>query len=277
MPSLPRKYVIVGGFSWEASALANNKLQITTQKEANGRLQKAMQTAASDAAKELQSKDKRIHQLEKKVSCRSWRLHCFAWPFLTYSPQIQSLRDERAAKAREFSEAQQHISRLMNVMGFSAKSNDKCSSKSQRSRDADIAPTPSRRQSAAYDDDDDIQLAESFESLATNLQGPTPKRPKGNGRSVHALQAPAPKTPAASNTVAIANAPKTGPRQPLIEAGTNSPVKSQASLGSKGSQYDSASAGNMGENRLQDLDLDMDLEFSKDFLFTSTAFSPSNN
>ncbi|OKO97384.1 hypothetical protein PENSUB_10178 [Penicillium subrubescens] len=230
--------------------------EISTQKEVNGRLQKAMQTAASDAAKELQSKDKRIHQLEKK---------------------IQSLRDERAAKAREFSEAQQHIGRLMNVMGFSAKSNEKSSSKSQRSRDAIIAPTPSRRQSAVYDDDDDIQLAESFEYLASNLQGPTPKRPKGNGRSIHPLQAPAPKTPAAKNSVTSTNAPKTGLRQPLIEAGTNSPVKSQASLGSKGSQYDSASAGNMGENRLQDLDLDMDLEFSKDFLFTSTAFSPSNN
>lgn len=165
----------------------------------------------------------------------------------------------------------------MNVMGFSAKSNDKTSSKSQRSRDADIAPTPSRRQSAAYDDDDDIQLAESFESLASNLQGPTPKRPKGNGRSIHPLQAPAPKTPAASKSVASANAPKTGSRQPLIEAGTNSAVKSQASSGSKGSQYDATLAGKIGENRLQDLDLDMDLEFSRDFIFTSTAFSPSNN
>jgi hypothetical protein len=165
----------------------------------------------------------------------------------------------------------------MNVMGFSAKSNDKSSSKSQRSRDADIAPAPSRRQSATYDDDDDIQLAESFESLASNLQGPTPKRPKGNGRSMHPLQAPSPKNPAARNSLVNANAPKTGLRQPLIEVGTNSPVKSQASLGSKGSQYDAASPGNIGENRLQDLDLDMDLEFSKDFLFTSTAFSPSNN
>lgn len=182
-------------------------------------------------------------------------------PFLTYFPQVQSLRDERAAKAREFSEAQQHIGRLMNVMGFSAKPNDKSSSKSQRSRDADVDPTPSRRQSTAYDDVDDVQLAESFESLASNLQGPTPKRPKGNGRSIHPLQGPAPKTPAANSSVANASAPKTVSRKPLIEAGTNSPVKSQGSLGSKSSQYDSASAGNMGENRLQDLDLDMDLEF----------------
>lgn len=41
------------------------------QKEENGLLQKAMQIAASDVSKELQSKDKRIHQLEKKVSSHS--------------------------------------------------------------------------------------------------------------------------------------------------------------------------------------------------------------
>lgn len=162
----------------------------------------------------------------------------------------------------------------MNVMGFSAKPNDKSSNKSQRNGDADTAPTPSQRQTTAYDDDDDMHLAESFESLASNLQGPTPKRPRGNRRSIHPLQAPVPKTPAADSSVANANVPKTGPRQPLIEAGTNSPVKSQVSHGSKGSQDDTA--GNMGENMLQDLDLDMDLEFSKDFIFTSTAFSPSN-
>lgn len=166
----------------------------------------------------------------------------------------------------------------MNVMGFSAKTTDKSSSKSQRNRDRDIAPTPSRRQSTTYDDDDDdIQLAESFGSLASNLQGPTPKRPKGNGRSMHPLQAPVPKTPAVGSSMSKPNVPKTGPRQPLIDAGTNSPVKSQVSPGSKGSQYDPASPGNMGENLLQDLDLDMDLEFSKDFIFTSTAFSASNN
>lgn len=162
----------------------------------------------------------------------------------------------------------------MNVMGFSAKPNDKSSNKCQRNGDADTAPTPSQRQTTAYDDDDDMHLAESFESLASNLQGPTPKRPRGNRRSIHPLQAPVPKTPAADSSVANANVPKTGPRQPLIEAGTNSPVKSQVSHGSKGSQDDTA--GNMGENMLQDLDLDMDLEFSKDFIFTSTAFSPSN-
>jgi hypothetical protein len=165
----------------------------------------------------------------------------------------------------------------MNVMGFSAKPNDKSSTKSQRSRDADIVPTPSRQQSAKYDDDDDIQLAESFDSLASNLQGPTPKRPKGNGCSTHPLQAPPPKTPAAGSSVVNSNLAKIGTRKPLIEVGTNSPVKSQVSLGSKGSQYEAASAGNIGENRLQDLDLDMDLEFSKDSFCTSTAFSASNH
>jgi hypothetical protein len=263
--------------SRRAKEFSNKLLQVTRQKEENGLLQKAMQTAASDASKELKSKDKRIHQLEKKVS----GLPTGLIPGFSASnilPQIQSLRDERAAKAREFSEAQQHIGRLMNVMGFSAKTTDKSSSKSQHSRDPNIAPTPGRRQSISYDDDDDdIQLSESFESLASNLQGPTPKRPKSNGRSMHPSQASVPKTPVADSSVTKTNFPKTGIRQPLIDAGTNSPAKSQVRPGTKDSQNNTASPGNVGENRLQDLDLDMDLEFSKDFIFTSTAFTASKN
>lgn len=235
--------------------------------------------------KQLQAMRPRSYSLRINAFI-SWRKRYIVIPqvvitfipsFSNLLPQVQSLRNERAAKAREFSEAQQHIGRLMNVMGFSANPNEKSSNKSQRSRDADIAPTPSRRQSTTYDEDDDIQLAESFESLASNLQAPTPKRPKGNGRSIHPLQAPAPETPAPGSAEANANVPRTGPRQPLIEAGTNRPVKSQVSLGSKRSQYNTALAGNMGENRLQDLDLDMDLDFSKDFIFTSAAFSPTNS
>lgn len=54
--------------SRRAKEFSNKGLQVTKHKEEYGLLQKAMQSAASDASKELQSKDKRIHQLEKKVS-----------------------------------------------------------------------------------------------------------------------------------------------------------------------------------------------------------------
>jgi len=42
-------------------------LQISKHKEENSRLQGKMHAAAQDASKELQAKDARMHQLEKKV------------------------------------------------------------------------------------------------------------------------------------------------------------------------------------------------------------------
>ncbi|CRG82883.1 Intracellular protein transport protein USO1 [Talaromyces islandicus] len=60
-------------------------------------IQNRAESKISKAEKELRTKDKRVQYLEKKV---------------------ESLRIERSAKAREFSEAQEHITRLMNVMGF---------------------------------------------------------------------------------------------------------------------------------------------------------------
>lgn len=52
----------------------DKELQVAKQKEQNVLLQKTMQTAASDASRELQSKSKRIHQLERKVSSQFPRL-----------------------------------------------------------------------------------------------------------------------------------------------------------------------------------------------------------
>jgi hypothetical protein len=102
----------------------------------------SMQAAALDASKDAQLKDKRIQHLERKVIdttyvCKTWMLERpgFAYigginylslqvldPFVFQLGIFRSIksRDERAAKAREFSEAQQHIGRLMGVMGFSA-------------------------------------------------------------------------------------------------------------------------------------------------------------
>ncbi|KAF7586718.1 hypothetical protein BBP40_008416 [Aspergillus hancockii] len=77
--------------------LSKSTAECTEQKEEIATLQGAIQAAASTAAKDLQTKEKRLQYLEKKV---------------------QHLRDERAAKTREFSEAQQHIGRLITVMGW---------------------------------------------------------------------------------------------------------------------------------------------------------------
>ncbi|KAJ5594296.1 uncharacterized protein N7459_000504 [Penicillium hispanicum] len=238
-------------------------LEIERQKEENQRLHATMQDAARDASKELQFKDKRIHHLEKK---------------------IQSLRDERAAKAREFSEAQQHIGRLMNVMGFSAQPIEpigpSAASKHQNTRRDGPQHPKNARHSAAYEEDDGIQLAESFDTMA-NIHGRTPKRPKGNQRSITESQRPPPETastPVLSPSYPHVVHPKQPcPRQPLRETSPNSPTKSQSTHPFKPSNLDSHHGKRPDENHFQDIDLDMDLEFSRDFIFTSTAFSESND
>ena len=68
LPNLLLKYVISKISTWAGADFVDKELQVAKQKEQNVLLQKAMQIATSDASRELQSKDKRIHQLEKKVS-----------------------------------------------------------------------------------------------------------------------------------------------------------------------------------------------------------------
>lgn len=80
-------------------------------------------------------------------------------------------------------------------------------------------------------------------------------------------QAP-PKTPVISKPNPPPTA-KSSSRHPLAETDFNGPAKSPPTDSSKHSQSDT--------KHLQDFDLDMDLEFSKDFTFTSTAFSGSND
>ncbi|KAJ5162174.1 hypothetical protein N7492_007566 [Penicillium capsulatum] len=235
---------------------SNATSELEKQKEEISRLQDAMQVAAHDASKDLQLKQKRINQLESK---------------------IQSFRDERAAKAREFSEAQQHIGRLMNVMGFNAKSAESpAPSQNQRPCETDRTKPANTRRSVAFDEDES-QLVESFESMPSNLRAPSPKRARNNRRSINASQA-FPKTPTFAapkpSTVNSGSPQPRSARRPLGDIDSNSPGKSQSTNCSKHSQP----VGNLRqENQLQPFDLDRDLEFSKDFKFTSTAFSGSTD
>ncbi|KAJ5800931.1 uncharacterized protein N7518_002999 [Penicillium psychrosexuale] len=248
------KHDLEAGASRATSDIAKHETE-------NRRLHAAMQAAALDASRDVQSKDKRIQHLERKV---------------------QALRDERAAKAREFSEAQQHIGRLMGVMGFSANAPESNTpAKHQRTRSSVNATPAARIPQTISDDEDGIQLAQSFESITSSFNGPTPKRPRGNRKSTN--------QPYALNTTgskAKSPPPASGMsrsvRKPLAEADRNSPTKSHSSSGSKRNQVDDSfqetqAQGNSEENRFHDLDLDMDLEFSKDFLFSSTAFTESTD
>ncbi|KAJ5154576.1 uncharacterized protein N7500_010015 [Penicillium coprophilum] len=238
--------------------------EIAKHETENRRLQATMQAAALDASRDVQSKDKRINHLERKV---------------------QALRDERAAKAREFSEAQQHIGRLMGVMGFSANAPESNTpSNHQRTRSSVNATPAARIPQTISDGEDDTQSAEPFESMTSNFNCPTPKRPRGNRKSTSLPYDSS--TPSAAGRKTKTPPPASGMsrsvRKPLAEANRNSPTKSQCSSASKRNQVDDSFPGrqpqeNFGENRLHNLDLDMDLEFSRDFLFSSTAFTGSTD
>jgi hypothetical protein len=105
-------------------------------------------------------------------------------------------------------------------MGFTAPTAEPAASnKHHRAGATDAANATSRRQSEVYDDEA-TQLAESFDTLASNLQGPSPKRPKGNQRSMILSQAP-PKTPAAI--------PKSNP-PPTVKSLSRHPLRRPTSI-----------------------------------------------
>ncbi|KAK6831613.1 hypothetical protein RU639_002850 [Aspergillus parasiticus] len=242
----------------------------TKQKEEIASLQATMQTAASAASRELQTKEKRIQCLEKKV---------------------QHLRDERAAKAREFSEAQQHITRLMAVMGWKPDTaNTTTSGRQSRSRSS-LGPSQAAvAQQQTHPEDEYSQpqadniLAQSFETDTSQLGGRSPKRSRITAFPVAELPAESYET-----TEKKARHPvyrRGGTRQSrdrtvLGDTDQNSQPSSQESNKSisnrRGSFKDAQSYGGANENHLQDVNLDMDLEFSKDFLFTSTSLSQATD
>lgn len=203
-------------------------------------------------------------------------------PHLT-SVQVQHLREERAAKAREFSEAQQHISRLMGVMGFKPASSDNRTSSKQRPRPSSeqsqtaTVQTNSARALSPIRDDDPTTSFTSPRPVAR-----TPKRTRNNAfppdqpspsRSLESSKKSRESPPRASSQ-------KHQVRTPLGETSLNSLPDSQTteklSYSRHESFHDSQINPKGDQNHLDDIDLDLDLEFSKDFVFTSTSLSEMN-
>ncbi|RAK92581.1 hypothetical protein BO79DRAFT_284836 [Aspergillus costaricaensis CBS 115574] len=231
-----------------------------TQKEEIFSLRMAMQAAASDATKELQTKDKRIHHLEKKV---------------------QQLRNERAAKAREFSEAQQHIGRLMNVMGIRVETDGtRPPSKQTRRSSARPSPTTMTQQTQPAEDELQTQPENSqVEPIGNSMSSPPCRSPK---RTMDNAFPPA--DPSSQQMRVGRKSRNVTPqhrRTPLEDADLNSQPCAQRSPASQRSECDTSdqvrTRASLEENQLQHIDLDMDLEFSKDFLFTSTSLSAAND
>ncbi|RHZ60138.1 hypothetical protein CDV55_102054 [Aspergillus turcosus] len=233
------------------SQISEITVEYTENKEEMKSLQAAMQAAASNATKELQAREKRIQHLERKV---------------------QQLREERAVKAREFSEAQQHIGRLMSVMGFKPEPKEpKAASKQQRSRST-LGPSQAATiQQQTPQRDEDTQ-SQSENMLADSFASPTPQPGRSPKRS---------RTTVADQdlreSACQSQARPRRTRQALGEANRNSQSNSQRSNASQctanASFQGTQNGPNWDENHLHGIDLDMDLEFSKDFIFTSTALS----
>ena len=158
----------------------------------------------------------------------------------------------------------------MNVMGFNANPPGPDTSTQQ---DAQAPPEQSARRgtrrSSIYDDES--QLVESFDELASQVRGPSPKRPKANphGASHNPSKTPRASVAGLPGTTSPSSAIQSS-RQPLGQTNPNGSKKEQSSQAPKHPEFGD-------ENHLQGIDLDMDLEFSKDFLFSSTAFSGSND
>lgn len=196
--------------------------------------------------------------------------------------QIQSLRDERAAKAREFSVAQEHIGRLMTVMGFKPEAAES-SSKHQRPRST-IAPSQAARmQQTTHFGEDETQtqtdnfLGESFGPNTPNPNGRSPKRPRGNSMSSPVYRPRdddlMPRVlPTRTRTSIITQRE----RRPLADADQNSQVASQRSPAPSQRPHTDAESQfgiDANRNKLQEIDFDMDVESIKDFLFMGTSLS----
>ncbi|CEL07837.1 hypothetical protein ASPCAL10991 [Aspergillus calidoustus] len=239
--------------------------EATQQKSKIMTLQRAMQEATSNATRDLQTREKRIQRLERKV---------------------QHLRDERAAKAREFIEAQQHISRLMSVMGFKPTSPDNRASSKHRAR-----PLPEPSHFAMMQTQTDTVAGDSQSQsrgddlLATSMEISTPRpgpcSPKRSRNTAFPSAQPSPprsqetnkksKEPAFQGIATLRRE-----RRPLAEADANSQPNSQltqVSITNPRDEFHGSQCSNQADQNYLD---DIDLEFSKEFVFTSTSLSELN-
>lgn len=255
-------------------AISHASSESSKRSEENKSLQTAMQEAVSNATKELQMKERKIQHLESKV---------------------QSLRNERATKAQEFLEAQQHISRLMIVMGFKADPAEaEDSSKRRRSR-SHLAMPPKGTNNASFwqtgniDFNSESFLGESFGSIASNSPGPdpgpSPKRPRDD-----LVDATTPFPSRAKGTDHFkaqdlqyprSSAGKRRERQPLGDADPNgtspAPDTSRFKSRREGSCLGSQLCITTDENGEIDIADDLDIKLDDELTFTSVTFSGNEN
>lgn len=200
---------------------------------------------------------------------------------------MEALRNERAAKAREFSEAQEHISRLMGVMGFTKEKDG--SSKKQPVAGPSKAKEPIRRstrlslqqaQSPSQAEMTTIQIQSS--NLAIPMQSIisfpnqdatiTTRRHSHRFSQATSFVSDENTTYFSSTQQGLAEGLFGVRRQPLGSLDRNSPKKSPPSTSSKDADHDHGELEQQTQNEPQThINItDLDLDFEDEDLLTST-------
>ncbi|KAL5358138.1 hypothetical protein BJX96DRAFT_146000 [Aspergillus floccosus] len=177
----------------------------------------------------------------------------------------------------------------MNIMGFqTGPPSSNPSHKQLRARSTAGQPqsTPQEQtRSAGYTqtEGDDLSIM-SFESDGSFTGRRSPKRHRDNAFPIETTPRSSQAPESKRNSGCPSGAGDRQERRVLVEAdrnGQNSQPSTHGSRKSASSQRksfpDAQSHGLGDENHFQDLDLDMDLEFSKDFIFTSKPAVEANN
>lgn len=238
---------------------------------------------SAKADKELRARNKKIQYLEKKV----FPLASRSLFYYTHRSKVEALRNERAAKAREFSEAQEHISRLMSVMGFSKEKDD--NSKRQPAAGPSKAKEPVRRSSRLS-----LLQAQSpsqAEMTTIQTQSSNPAIPLPSTDSVFRQDATittrrrshrfsqATSFVSDENTTYFSRTQQSAAeglsevrRQPLGNLDRNSPKKSPPSTNPKDVEHDNLGQQMQIESQINIniTDLDLDVDFEDEDLLTST-------
>lgn len=169
----------------------------------------------------------------------------------------------------------------MNVMGIRVETDGtRPENKQTRKPGARSSQTATTQQTPPTEDDLQTQPGNSqVEPFENSLSSPTSRSPK------RTIDNAFPATDSSSQHMRVGrksrNVTPQHRRTPLEDADLNSQPGGQRSPASQRSECGTSdqvrTRGSLEENQLQQIDLDMDLEFSKDFLFTSTSLSATND
>ncbi|KAI7973164.1 hypothetical protein EIK77_004441 [Talaromyces pinophilus] len=240
--------------------------------------------SAAKAEKELRARNKKIQYLEKKV----FSLGPGTMFYDTNRFKVEALRNERAAKAREFSEAQEHISRLMSVMGFTKEKDE--SSNKQPAAGPSKAKEPVRRstrlsllqaQSPSQTEMTTTQTQSSYPAIPLpstesffNQDATITTRRRSHRFSQATSFVNDENTTYFSSTQERAIEGLSGVRrQPLGNLDRNSPKKSPPSTNPKDAEHDKLGQQTQIESQanINITDLDLDLDFEDEDVLTSTV------